>query len=273
MSISVTKTPTTSTVAPGGTVTYLINITNGTGVVTASPTTFTDNFPSGTTFVSLTPFSGSTTPTSISGNTLGGSGPLTITFATGIPSGGSYVASLVLAVPSSAIPGTSLANVGTLISDDTTILATSPLVVVGDAASGLTVVKTGPKEVCAGRRAEYLIAVTNSGPSPASNVVLVDKVTTCPHEKIKVKLQQLTNPGSPFSIVRRSNCVTATISTLPVGTTIFVAIVRAPKTACALINTATITTTTLASNPSNNISTVATCVKSKKKREVEKSLV
>lgn len=105
------------------------------------------------------------------------------------------------------------------------------------------------KEVCVGERLDFLIKVSNAGPTYAQNVILIDHVTN--------KLNK-----AEFSLDRGISFKPWTgsidIGTLPSGALIVILLRGFVKPTCdnKLINTAKVTSTTPDSNPNNNISRV-----------------
>ncbi len=281
MPIIGTKVPSQTSVSPGGTISYVITITN-TSDATVSPVTFTDTLPTGVTYVSLTPspsntaFTGSSAPT-ITPLAPGGTGTFTIAFAT-FPAGPvTYIATLVVAVHPGTAANTPILNIATITftGDSSPFTITSDPVTVGAAVSALSVTKTGPNRTRTDKRITYLITLNNAGPSTASNVVLTDTLSFRPGRK--TFLTQLTNLTSPFTITPTANSriFTAVITSLAAGSTIFALVVRAPKCPGCITNTVCVATaTTGGATFGSTIAAVTTCVeerKEKKKKEIKSS--
>lgn len=272
-------------VVPGGNVTYTITASYSIPTL-PSVSSIVDTFPAGTTFVSATAPPGWTGPIVV-GNT--------ITFqnlsVVPVPA----VFTITIFVPASltgSITNTVVFNAIGAVNSPVTASVTDPLVPSAD----LSVVKIGPALSCGKEPISYLITVTNLGLSNASSVILSDLLSS---GASVISFTQVNGP--PFTITNNSfspfscqpckpckssssssfgNCgsvfttVTATIATFVSGAmATFQLIVCPGKSDCAgnLVNTASVSSVTADSNPSNNTSTVTTFIeRSEKSRNCEK---
>ena len=168
--VAISKTS-AAAVAPNGNITYTITV-NNVGPATATGVTFTDNLPSGTTFVSLQQTSGSTfTCTSPA---VGANGTVSCSLAS--MSIGNAVFSLV--VNSQAPSGTLIENQITVTStsvdgnDENNASQASTRVEVSD----LTLSMSAPATVARGSALSYVLTLGNAGPDAAQNVGFVESL-------------------------------------------------------------------------------------------------
>jgi uncharacterized repeat protein (TIGR01451 family) len=142
---------------PGQQVTYTLRITN-TGPSTATNVLLRDPAPAGLTFSSASaPCSGGLTPCNLGTINAGGSTLVTVTFNIG-----------------SAVTGT-ITNVASVTATEwltpVVATATTPLAPIAN----LQIVKLGPATVKPGQQVTYSIIATNTGPSAASVVTIIDQ--------------------------------------------------------------------------------------------------
>jgi uncharacterized repeat protein (TIGR01451 family) len=170
--LSAVKIASPNPVAPGGTLTYTVTISNE-GPDNASTVSFTDNLPVGTTFLSITPAAGWI----CSVPTVGTNGTVSCSIATLTPTsdiftfdvqvdGGvadSTVLSNTVDVTSATTDPQPANNTSTA---DATVLTVTP---------GLSVTKTGsPDPVAAGTDLSYTIVATNNAASPLDDATITD---------------------------------------------------------------------------------------------------
>ena len=124
------------------------------------------------------------------------------------------------------------------------------------ASSGLSIVKTPSigSSVNTGQTFAYLLAVTNAGPSAATNVTVTD-----------VLPPGLTffavNPAADWSCGQAAGTVTCTAASLPVGQAPLISIVvAAPPNAATITNTATVSSATADPDLTDNSSTSSVTV-------------
>lgn len=168
--VAISKTS-AAAVAPNGNITYTITV-NNVGPATATGVTFTDNLPSGTTFVSLQQTSGTTF--TCASPAVGANGTVSCSLAS--MSIGNAVFSLVV---------NSQAPSGTLIENQITVTSTS---VDGNdennasqastrvEASDLTLSMSAPATVARGSALSYVLTLGNAGPDAAQNVGFVESL-------------------------------------------------------------------------------------------------
>jgi uncharacterized repeat protein (TIGR01451 family) len=251
--MGLTKRASSSGVAPGGTITYLL-VANNAGPDPAADVSITDPIPSGAVFVSASPSAAGTctTPPAGAGTVrCAWSGP------TAVGPEGERTVVLVLRVAENAAPGTSILNaaqVTTTSSDPamgnnsasalTTVEA--PVTAVVD----LAITKSRPLRRSVGASLDYTIVVSNNGPGDAPDVTVADP----------------TPPGLTF-VGNSGGCVTAfpcSLGTLPAGQSVVIASRFAVPSDYAgpdiIVNTATVTTTATDSDLANNSATVTTAI-------------
>ena len=212
--------------------TYTVSVTN-LGPSAASSVVVTDTLPVNVTFVSA------------SGGGVNNGG--VVNWALGTLNAG-QVSNLTLTVKSPAsgsITNTAKVSSGTL--DTNAVNNTSPpvisVVTTLALSADVSVIKTGPTNVFAGTNYSYTITVTNSGPSPASNVVASDVLPT------NVVFVSASGGGTT-----NAGVASWALGTLASGRTTNVTItVKAPASG-VVTNSATVTSTTADPNSGNNAS-------------------
>ena len=253
--VSVIKSGPPNAIA-GSNVTYTLTVANS-GPDVATNVVLNDAIPPGTTFVSLTQNNG---PTAGCGApSLGGTGAVTCVWgAFGVQS-----AQFTLVV-NAGRNTTSISNTATASAPDS--YDTDPANNSSTATTAVTlqsnpgVTKTGPGTVTAGTDITYTVAVTNSGISDASDVVVTD---TLPPNTTFVSLAQT---GAPFSCSTPpsggTGTISCTIASLVSGaSTSFTFVFRvAPSATGSISNTANVSTSTVDTDGGNNSSTVISTV-------------
>jgi uncharacterized repeat protein (TIGR01451 family) len=124
------------------------------------------------------------------------------------------------------------------------------------ASTGLSIVKTSNvgSTLNTGQTFDYLLAVTNAGPSAASNVTVTDL--------LPAGLTFLAvGPATGWSCGEAAGTVTCTAASLPVGQAPFISIaVTAPLNATTITNTATVSSATPDPDLTDNTSTTSVTV-------------
>jgi uncharacterized repeat protein (TIGR01451 family) len=221
-------TPTTGTAVPGRSITYTVVASNS-GPSTATGATVADP-------LGANPAIGSDTWTAVgSGGATGfsASGTGSIGDSVTIPSGGSVAYTVVAAIRSSAT-GT-LSNTATASATDaTTVTATDSDSLSAQATLGIT--KTdGASSVVAGHADSYAILVSNTGPSDASNVTVVDGLPA-------QGLTNITSPSLPAGVTFNAATNTWALASLGSGQSVTLNLsgtVPSGATGATYVNTAT----------------------------------
>ncbi len=247
--LSVTKSASPTPVTAGTNVTYALGVSNA-GPSDAQSVSFTDAVPAGTTFVSFVQNTGPaftlTTPA------VGGTGTVTASNAS-FAAGASATFTMVVKVNANAAADSVInnsAHASSTTADPNPINNTDAAAASVATSADLAVTKTvSPDPVTAGNNLTYTINVTNSGPSDAQSVAVVDAVPA----------------GTSFGSATPSqgSCTGTTTVTCNLGTlapngtaTISLVVNVSPSTPPGLItNTASATTTTTDPDPGNNTDT------------------
>ncbi len=262
--IAVTNSGTPNPVVPGNNITYTQTVINN-GPVDGIDATMTEVVPANTMFQSIVISGSGAAGWSCTPPALGGTGVITCTNAD-IPAGASGSATFTVVV--NVNPGT--AN-GTQIAD--TISATSDtndptpannsatvLTIVGAAnTANLAVTNVGtPNPVVQGNNITYTVTVTNNGPGTASNVTMSEVTPT--NTTFVSDAYASGTSGWTCSPTQ----ISCTISSLAVGaSTTFTVVVKvgaAVASGTTITDTASVSSTTIDPNPSNNFATVNTTV-------------
>jgi uncharacterized repeat protein (TIGR01451 family) len=255
-------------------VAYTITVTNG-GPNDATNVSFTDTLPAGTappspmTFVSFTQNSG---PAFNCGSP---STTTTCTIAT-LPAGSTATFTFTGHIPSGTAAGKTYTNVASVSSDndpnpDNDTSATS--LTVSSVDVGVT--KSGPATAVAGGPTyDYVITLSNAGPDAATDASFNDNL---PAGVNFVSLVQNTGPAAACNapVPNTNGNVACTISLLPNGDSAqFTVTVQAAPTVpngTVVTNTATASTSSADTNPSNDSSTVATTISAQADLSIVKS--
>lgn len=236
-------------VATAGTnVAYTLTVTNA-GPEVALDVELSDPLPPGTTFVSLVHNSGPVASCSTFG------GNVTCTYGLLAPANPSqYTLTLFIG------NATTVNNTATVITssfDTNNANDTDTVVTTVTQSADVAVTKTAPAGAVAGTNVTYNLTVTNSGPSNATNVSLLD---TLPANSTFVSATQ--NSGPAFACGQAAGTITCTIATLNAGATAtftFVVTANAGATG-TLANSATVTTTTADPAAANNTAVTTTAL-------------
>jgi uncharacterized repeat protein (TIGR01451 family) len=268
--LSITKTDSPDPVAPGTSLTYLIQVANA-GPDAAIAATVTDVIPGGTTFVSLAWPADWTCLKP----TVGGGGAISCTIST---FGVGATASFTLVVNVTAGDGATITNTATVGSATTDLnqgnnAATATTKVKKQADLAVTKADT-PDPVVAGANLTYDIALNNFGPNAAVNVSLTD--ATPDHTRFR-SFAQTSGPAFSCSApaVGGTGTVSCTISTFGAGATatfrLVVRVKASTPNGTTLSNTATATSDTFDPCPGNNSATATTAVVARADLSVTKS--
>lgn len=256
----VTKTGPAAAVAGGPTYDYIITMSNG-GPDPANDMFFSDNLPSGLTFVSLVqntgPAANCTTPPVNSGGNVscsiaqlgnGNSAQFTVT-----------VQPLATIPNSTVLSNTVTTSTSSTDPDQSNNSATAMTAV--SAQADLSVVKSGPASANAGTNITYTITAMNGGPSTATTVSLTD---TIPANTTFVSESQTNGPA--FSCtpppVGGTGTITCSIASLSTGAsaTFSISVHISPGATGSISNTVNVSSATSDTNAGNNSSTVSTTV-------------
>jgi uncharacterized repeat protein (TIGR01451 family) len=239
--LAVTKSTAATSVAPGGTLTYTIVVTNN-GPNAASDLTLTDALPSALLFQSISAPAGWTCTTPA----VGANGTITCT-AAALANGASATFTLTTTVDaaSGTVTNSATATHPDVDPDPVNSTGTSaPVPIIAPVVvADLSITKTTTATTyVTGDILDYTITVTNAGPDAATNVVVQDVLTGV--ELVSVAPSQGTCSGTTTA--------TCTLGVLADGATATIALsVRATATSGAILNTATVTATEDA-NAANN---------------------
>jgi uncharacterized repeat protein (TIGR01451 family) len=245
-----------SAAAPDTDVVYTITVGNA-GPDDASTVTLDDTLPGTMTFVSLS--QGPGPAMSCSTPAVGAGGLVSCTAAT-FPAGATTTFTLTGHIPAGTPSGTAFSNTATVSSaNDPNEENNSSFTVLTVSSVDIGVVKLGPPSVTAGTNISYTITVSNGGPDTALNVTLHDPL---PPNTTFVSLVQDNGPAAVCTPpgVGTNGIVTCNFASLANGASAqFTLVIEAGNTMSAT-NTATVTTDSADSNPTNDSSTVVTSV-------------
>ncbi|HMH53750.1 MAG TPA: IPTL-CTERM sorting domain-containing protein [Candidatus Acidoferrum sp.] len=246
--LAITKTASPNSVAPGGTLTYLLTVTNN-GPGAATNLVVSDPLPAGVVLQSVTPSAG---------GSCGSANPVVCNFPV-LGAGANVKVTIVVTVSAQGGSLTNTASVSSDVSDpissNNSAAQTTPVVPGGGAgAANLGITKSAsPNPVGPGAHLTYLLTVTNLGPGSATNVIVSDQLP----------------PGVSLVSVTQSaggNCTTgATVTcTFPslanqASATVTI-VVTTPTQPGTLTNTAAVSSATTDPDTSDNTVSLATQV-------------
>ena len=246
--LAVTKTSTPGSQTAGSAVTYTVNVANN-GPNAATSVVTTDTLPSGATFASAAPPSG--TNCTSSGQT--------VTCSTASIPNGATVAIPITADIAAGTPAGTLVNSASATAataDDVTTNNTGTASTTITRNADLALTKTGASTVVAGNTVSYTLTATNNGPSTAIAATITD---TLPVGTTLVS----TNPSQGTCTANTSQTIVCSLGNLaPSGTATvgIVATVVASYTGTTVVNAASITSSTPDATSANNTATLTTTV-------------
>ena len=221
---NITKTGPTTPVLAGANYTYIVTAFNS-GTADAPNVLFTDPLPSGVTFVNGTfTINGTSTTGNVTLNTTTNQleANLGTLFAGG--SASAKQATITINVTAGAATSGSVANTAKITGPDNTTGVTSTVTTTVNPSFDLTVTKTdNSTSVQVGQNLVYTIVVTNSGPSPATNVLVND---TFPATQLT--FVSATSTSGTFTS-NNNGSVSGTIATLASGATATITITGTVK--------------------------------------------
>ncbi len=243
----------TQTATPGGTITYAITVRND-GPSDAVNVNVTDTLPAGVTAQSIT----------IGGNQVTDNNPdagiIGFTIPSVVAGAGNAVTVQIVANIAATVTATSITNSVTISGggandspNGNSATVVTPLAPVVD----VSVVKTGPATAIPGGAAiTYNLAITNTGPSVATNVNVADDLPA------GVTIQSVTLNGTAVTNTGTNGDVAFVIPTLGVGNAntqnAVITVTVDPATTGSLNNVATVTATGDSNTTNNTSSTVTT---------------
>ena len=238
-------------------VTYIITLSNG-GPTDATGVSLTDTLPGTMTFVALNQTDGPTL--SCTTPAVGAGGQVNCTIATLAP-GQSATIELTGNIPDDTASGTSFENSVTVTGNSTdpneeNNTAQTTLFV---SSVDVSLTKSGPASVNAGQPINYTITVTNAGPDPAEFVEILDEIPA------NATFASLTQTGGPTAsciqpLVGDVGTVQCTVGFLPAGGTATFTLVLTAGASGDVVNTATVSTPSFDTDPSNQEDTVTTTI-------------
>jgi uncharacterized repeat protein (TIGR01451 family) len=243
--------------AAGTNMTYTITVANA-GPSNAANVSWTDTLPANTTFVSENQTTGPVFSCSTGAT-------VTCNIAT-FASGASATFTLVVQVSPSAASGSTIMNTATVTSTTSDAItgnnSSLASTTVGTNAD-LSVSKSGPSTTPSNTTVAYNVTVANGGPSDAASVVLADSV---PANMTFASTSQTTGPAFNCTTPASGGTgpITCTIASLVNGASAsFQFVFNVPAgTPFGTIttNTATVSSSTLETNPTDNSSSVTTTI-------------
>ncbi|MFP5245583.1 MAG: hypothetical protein ACLGH0_02730, partial [Thermoanaerobaculia bacterium] len=240
--LGITKTTTATNVPNGSTFSYTISVTNA-GPSPASTVTMTDTLPATLLFQSIVAPAGwnCTTPA------VGASGTVTCTIAT-LASGATANFTLTVRANGSTGTVTNSASVMSATADPNGGNGSddAPPVTLAPASADVSITKTtATTSAPEGSTFSYTIAVTNAGPSAASNVTMTDTLPP------GLTFESLVAP--PGWACTTGSTITCSIASLASGVTAnFTLTVRADANNGTVTNSASVTTSTADPNDGND---------------------
>lgn len=249
--LGVTKTTTASNVAPGGAISYTINVTNN-GPDAAASAVMTDTLPASLLFQSISAPAGWTCTTPA----VGATGTITCNAAT-LASGATATFTLNVTVANSAsgsVTNTANASHSGTDGNGGNNGGSSPAVTITPSADLSITKTTTTTSITPGQSYSYTINVVNGGPGSATSVTMTD-VLPAALQFVSVSAPAGWTCTTPA--VNANGTVTCTTATMNTGTATFTLTVRVdPSASGSITNTATVSATS--SDPDSGDTTSTT---------------
>ena len=239
--LQVTKSAVPDPVSVGMPLTYTL-VTRNNGPTTATTVTLTDTLPATVTLAAVSSTQGTCSGTS------------TILCNLGSLANGAIVTTTIVVTPTQPGSLTNTATVNASEFDPSLSNNTDTEITTANALADLAITKSAsPSPVNAASTLTYTLAITNNGPSFASNVTVTDTLPAGATFGSVI--------ASAWTCNQASGVVTCTRATLPAFATDTITItVTAPSAGGTLANSAEITSTASDPNPANNTFSVNTPV-------------
>jgi uncharacterized repeat protein (TIGR01451 family) len=263
-SLSVTGNATPNPVATGGQITYAETVTNNSTTTAANAATLTQSTPANTTFVSATPPGGWTcgaTPAA------GGTGAIVCTANAAMAASTSVNFTIVVAVNSGAVGGTTITNTPVTVSETGTNPGTPNNISIVATVQGADLSMTqlaSASAVAPGATITYTETVTNNGPNAATGAVLYQQ--TPPN----TTFSSITPPTGWTCGTTPASGGTGTVLCSATGTlaanttsgsfTYVVTVAAAAAAGTTIVNSADVTSTTTDPVSSNNTTSTSVLV-------------
>ncbi len=245
--LAVTQTDNPDPVIANGTLTYTVSVTNN-GPSTAQSVTLTDTLPATATFVSVN--GGATWSCSQA------AGVVTCTRATLAPGAAPNI-TIVVTAPAQGGTITNTAAIATTTTDPVAANNSDSETTTVTASADLAISQTdNPDPVTASSSLQYIVTVTNNGPSNAATLTMTDT--------LPAGVTFVSATGTGWTCSQAAGVVTCTRAALNTGVTApaITITVTAPANGTTLTNTAAIAAATGDPNNTNNSSTETTTVTS-----------
>jgi len=255
--LSISETPTPTTVSPGGTISYAVVVSNSAAATAAAPS-WTQSIPINTTFSSLTVASGWT----CTKPAVGATGTVTCTDGSALANPASATFTLVVTVNSVTAGNTVISGSATVSSTSSSNATGTSSVTVIAADLAITETPTPTTNASPGGTISYSIVVTNNGPSSAAAPSWTQSVPT------NTTFSSLT-AGSGWTCTKPSVGATGTVTCTDgsalanAGSATFTLVVTVSGTATGgtvISGSANVSSTTYDSNSGNNTATSSVTV-------------
>ncbi|MGE3433627.1 MAG: SdrD B-like domain-containing protein [Ramlibacter sp.] len=243
--LSITKNG-PATVASGVTATYTLQITNP-GPTAAANATVTDVMPAGLSLLSATVQPANAMALSV---TPAGLVATTTSLAVG-------VTNITLVVQVTGAAGGVITNVASVATTSTETNVTNNTASFTTRVEGtdLSLTKRGPTTLAAGGTASYVLTISNSGPTTASNVTLTDVMPA------GLTLVSASVVSGSFTLITTEAALTAVAPTMAAGSAVIALTVAVGDAVVGTVtNVANVTSTTSDLQPNNNTGTATSGV-------------
>jgi uncharacterized repeat protein (TIGR01451 family) len=227
-------------VGAGGKLTYTLTLTN-TGTLAATNVTISDSLPASVTLTSATVSQGFVLPGSMGGVVSAQLGTL--------PIGATATMTIVTQTASNA-SGTIVDSATASSGGSNTVSTTITTAVVGSSDLGV-VLTASPNPILAGADLTDTLTVTNAGPDAATGVVVTLPLATG---------MQFISAGPGFTVTNSGSQLTVNVGAMADNAQATVTLVLEPTVAGNLVQTASVSSTSIDLNQANNASTSSTVV-------------